>query len=336
MLRQVSTFTREEILRYFGRINLPAKYRSCVNSEAAPDLALLRALHIHQIASSPYENLSLHYSLTKTVSLDPHELYTKIVTNGRGRGGYCMENSIFFLHILRDLGFDVYPTGVRIRLRTDGVPSGDYFGLVHMILIITFPNGERYTSDVAFGGDGPTTPLPLLAENEASDHITRNLGTQDVRLVRGSVPSMPPRPSLGGKREQFWIYQYRNGPDKDWNSFYCFQETEFLEQDFNVMNYFTSQGKTFQKIVILVIKFLLPEKPTAEDDTSRIAGKIMMVSGTVKRNLGGRTEIVQECKTEEERVAALKSWFGIILTEEEVDGIKGEVTELKDAEVVVA
>lgn len=48
---------------------------------------------------------------------------------GRGRGGYCMENCVFFNHILRACGFETYLTGARIRLRgLDGVPGGNYIG----------------------------------------------------------------------------------------------------------------------------------------------------------------------------------------------------------------
>lgn len=88
----------------------------------------LTALHVHQITAAPYENLILHYSAEHAVSLDPQSLYDKIVTSARGRGGYCMENSIFFNHVLKGLGFQVYMTGVRIRPRIGGVPGGDYTG----------------------------------------------------------------------------------------------------------------------------------------------------------------------------------------------------------------
>ena len=48
----------------------------------------------------------------------------------------------------------------------------------------------------------------------------------------------------------------------------------------------------------------------------------------VKRNLGGRTEVVEVCWNEEERVRALERWFGVVLTEEEREGIRGLPTEL--------
>lgn len=81
------------------------------------------------LSTAPYENLDLHYAAReRSISLDPQHLYQKIVVDGRGRGGYCMELSLFYNHILRSLGFDVYTAGVKIRTRDQGVPRGDYIG----------------------------------------------------------------------------------------------------------------------------------------------------------------------------------------------------------------
>ena len=121
------TFTRCQLDQYFDHIKLPAKYRPTSTSRL--DVNYLKALHIHHISTIPYENLALHYSLTRTISLKPEDLFNKFVTKGCNRGGYCMENSLFFTYVLRSLGFDAYPTGARIRLREDGVPTGDYIGL---------------------------------------------------------------------------------------------------------------------------------------------------------------------------------------------------------------
>jgi hypothetical protein len=40
---------------------------------------------------------------------------------------------------------------------------------------------------------------------------------------------------------------------------------------------------------------------------------------------------VQVCKSEAERVRALEQYFGIVLTEEQREGIRGYVTEIRDA-----
>lgn len=315
-----ATFSKDQLSKYFDHVKLPQKYRK---DNVPRDLSLLTALHVHQIAAVPYENLSLHYSQHKTVDLNPQTLYTKFVENGRNRGGYCMEGSLFFMHVLRSLGFEAYPTGVRIRLREDGIPKGDYVGMTHMALIVELDGEEsdKYVCDVAFGGDGPTAPMPLKV-----GPIHKNLGTQEVRFARERVP--------GSKRQEFWVYQYRNSAAKPWNSFYVFNDTEFLEVDFNVVNFFTSQAGSFQNFTIMIVKFLLGQ----DDETGegKIVGKVMLVNGTVKRNMGGKTEVVQVCTTEAERISALKTWFGITLTDEEVSGIRGSVTELKEVEVIAA
>lgn len=121
-----SAYSPEQISAFLHHIQLPEKYHP--QNNPAHDVAFLNALHVHTISEVPYENLSLHYSPTRTISIDPQDAFRKIVESGRGRGGYCMENSILFNHVLRGLGFNAYTAGVRIRLRENGVPSGDYIG----------------------------------------------------------------------------------------------------------------------------------------------------------------------------------------------------------------
>lgn len=124
--KRASAYTASQIAEYEQYINLPHQYRSA--SKPNLDLNYLTALHIHQIANVPYENLVLHYSVNHEVILDPQVLFKKIVGDKRGRGGYCMENSIFFNHVLRALGWKVYTSGVKIRPRVGGVPGGDFTG----------------------------------------------------------------------------------------------------------------------------------------------------------------------------------------------------------------
>ena len=121
-----SAYNTSQISAWEYHVSLPERFHSSQNP--CKDLEYLTALHVHQIAAVPYENLILHYSKEHAVSLDPQTLFKKIVTNARGRGGYCMENSIFFNHVLRGLGFQVYTAGVRIRPRIGGVPGGNYIG----------------------------------------------------------------------------------------------------------------------------------------------------------------------------------------------------------------
>ncbi|TFK53694.1 cysteine proteinase [Heliocybe sulcata] len=281
-----SAFSAEQIERYLDYISLPPRYRD--STRRSLDSEFLKALHTYHVSAIPYENLSLHYSKDGKISLDPQVLYHKMTKNGRG--GYCMENSIFFNHVLRALGFEVYLAGARIRYRVDGIPQGNYSGWVHVVNIVTLPDGSRYSCDVGFGGDGPRQPLPLV-----SGHITPNIGTQELRLIHETIPE------LSQKDQKLWIYQYRNGSEREWNSFYSFPELEFLENDFYIMNYYTStHPESFQTYTPLVVKFL------RQDD--EIYGKVMLVNNELKQNHGGKTQVVKVCQTEEDRVQALKEY----------------------------
>ncbi|KAK5700087.1 hypothetical protein LTR97_006222 [Elasticomyces elasticus] len=318
-----SAYSQDQISRFLSMINLPEKYR--VEANPTRDLALLSALHTYTISSVPYENLLLHYSPARDISLEPGDLYRKIVLDGRGRGGYCMENSIFYLNVLRGLGFNVYPTGVRIRLRVNGIPQGDYVGWVHMVNIVTLPDGQKYMIDVGFGGDGATKPVPMArGQGEADSYPSiHNIGTQELRLVRDFIPGQ----TVLVEEAKLWIYQYRNGPTKDWNSFFAFPEIEFLPLDFEVMNWFT-MWKSFQRSEVLIIRFLRrPSKDKQGED--EVYGKRMLINGVLKENMGGKTVVVKECMTERERVEAVKELFGIELSNEEKVAIQGYVTELR-------
>lgn len=121
-----SAYSPEQIAEFLSYIRMPARYQQL---EKTPrDLKFLTVLHTHMLSNVPYENLSLHYSPTHKIDLDPQVLFNKVVGGARGRGGYCMENNILIHHILRGLGFDVYIAGVRLRPRVNGVPSGEYLG----------------------------------------------------------------------------------------------------------------------------------------------------------------------------------------------------------------
>jgi arylamine N-acetyltransferase len=124
MASPTSAYTTEQISVYLELINLPKRFWPAANPPL--DLELLTALHVHSISTVPYENLSLHYSPSREISLEPQRIYEKFMRNGRG--GYCFEHGIFFNNILGAFGFSAYMTGVRIRLRVDGEPIGDYTG----------------------------------------------------------------------------------------------------------------------------------------------------------------------------------------------------------------
>jgi len=317
-----SDFSDAQVATFLEYIGLPASLQQQrYSGDAAKDLHLLQQMHIHMISAVPYENLWLHYNPKHANSIKSQDAYTSIVANRRGRGGYCFQVSILFNHMLRGLGFPAYLTPVRIRHRLEGVPQGDFCGWVHLVNLVALANGTRWALDVGFGGDAPTMPVQLVHNQQQT-----NLGSQEIRLWRDWIPAQLHRT----EETKLWIYQYRNSPEQAWNSFYAFAEAEAIEADFHNLNWYTgSHPESFQTFTCIIVYFLRRSKSGAENGDQEIYGKRMLVNGVVKENLGGKTKIVEDCKTEEQRLDALKKWFGMTFTEEEKVGIRDWVTELK-------
>jgi arylamine N-acetyltransferase len=115
------TYSPEQLKQYFDRIGLPQKYHesAIIRKHESPDsetgLALLKTMQRYHLAAAPFENISLHYSTHRHISIEPHALFDKIVKRNAGRGGYCMENNGLFGTVLRSLGYDVYSVGARVN-----------------------------------------------------------------------------------------------------------------------------------------------------------------------------------------------------------------------------
>jgi arylamine N-acetyltransferase len=111
-----TTYTRAQLEQYFQHISLPAETAATLLDPASrPTLESLATLIKYQLCAVPFESLALHYNPNHDVNINPQYLFQKIVGNGRGRGGYCMENNTFFGTVLRSLRFDVLSTGARIN-----------------------------------------------------------------------------------------------------------------------------------------------------------------------------------------------------------------------------
>lgn len=102
-----------------------------------------------------------------------------------------------------------------------------------------------------------------------------------------------------------------------------------MREDFEILNFWTSSAASFQAKLMLVVKFLRRDDGNGGQE---IYGKRMLTGAIVKENLGGKTSVVEVCESEEQRVDALRRWFGIELTEEERKGIRGWGTEIKEGE----
>jgi hypothetical protein len=85
----------------------------------------------------------------------------------------------------------------------------------------------------------------------------------------------------------------------------------------------SNQPTSFFTHKVVVTKFILD--PEVKD----ITGCYILFERTVKRRLDDKMEVIMELKNEEERVMALKKYFGIKLTKREQEAIRGTSTDLK-------
>ena len=106
--------------------------------------ASLDRLQFAHLCAVPFENIDL-FDYDVKVDFGVAEMYDKVVT--RRRGGYCFELNSIFMALLKAVGFDVYPVGVRIVMgRSDiFIPA-----IAHRGSIVTI-DGKRYYADVGFG-----------------------------------------------------------------------------------------------------------------------------------------------------------------------------------------
>lgn len=139
-----------------------------------------------------------------------------------------------------------------------------------------------------------------------------------MRLVRDSITE-----SID-QTQKVWIYQVRYNPDSNWLPMICFADVEFLPQDFGVMNFSVSQGRTswFTQVFVCMRMIL-------NSDGQEIIGQYVMSGKEVKRRIRGQTETLQEMHTEEDRIDALAKYFDMHLRDREIEGIRGLTSELK-------
>lgn len=300
--------TRDQITSYFRRIRLPESKWHYDLSAAKPADALhyLILLQKHHLAEVPFENLTLHYSHHRAVSIHFEALFQKIVANNNNRGGYCTETNALFRTLLRSLGFVIYSGGARV------FNNGTFTGWSHMVNFVTIDH-TKYLVDVGFGGNGPIVPMPLQRVGTIQQHISPASARLQWRNIPGNVDP--------GQRT--WVYEYRCNDDSEWEIIYSFTELEFQSQDYAIMNYFTSTSpRTFFTRMVVVEKKIL-------DEDEELIGALILNGSNLKWRIHGEKQRELEIASETERLGALDKYFGIKFGPADRDGIRGLPSEIK-------
>lgn len=280
---------------------------------------VIRSHSINSQVKVPWENLVQHYSFHHTVHTHPRHLFREIVLKP-GRGGYCMQVNYFHHLILHSLGFKVHMSGSRIW----HADQNRYGGWTHVVNLITIA-GKRYMVDGGFGSQGPSAPIVLEEGAERTQ-----VAPAQMRVVFDNIPNnLDPT-------QKVWIYEYRyhsHPQDGPWTPAYCFTDLEFTPEDIEGMNFEPwLNRKTFFTYEVAICRFTTsseslesPGLPGEGDLEGEIDGAMVIEQDVLKWRRRGKKVVERKFRTDGERVEALKRYFGIELSEDEVDGIQGTV-----------
>ena len=330
------TFSYEQLSRYVASLeHQPTLTLSAVKA-LVQNNPLLALTNLQRLTAnlSPWGSLGLHYSAHHTLSLDKDVLFTKIVE--RRQGGYCMENNTFFSTVLRSLGYDLYSTGARIAGALTGemgVAAEGYKGWGHQVILVKLDDG-KYLVDVGLGAQGSLEPLRLKegATSAGSPGVTH-------RLVRKAIAPFT------DQDQQMWVVEFStsktstNFPrdtqlhkDEGWKPAYCFEDKEWLPQDFEPITFAKSKDPKS-----MFVQTLMLSKPLLSEDGSHAIGQVTLVGCMITRRMlrsekeswTVEKEELRNCKSEEERIDGLQRWFGVKLRDEEKRGIVGLVSHIR-------
>jgi len=161
---------------------------------------------------------------------------------------------------------------------------------------------------------GPTTPSqPLLLED---GYTASGIGATTCRIRYDTIPEYTDPES------KLWIYEQDNDGKSELIPTACFTELEFLPQDYEVMKIATTfNSRSWFTFRVVVVRTILDER---ED----VVGSLILVNNSLKRRTKAKTEDLGTFSSENDRVKALKEWFGIELNEEDRAAIKLMVTDL--------
>lgn len=198
---------------YFDRIGF--------RGTARPDLSTLQAIQKRHVLTIPFENLNPFTGRAVSLALD--DIENKLVR--QGRGGYCFEQNKLMASVLTQIGFKVKGLAARVFANRAIDQAGP---ATHQLLLIDLEDAQ-YLVDVGFGGMSPTGPLQLIADTpQSTPH-------EDYRLTRHGQ-----------------YYHLEAEIQEHWQPLYKFQTEEHFDQDYEVMNWFTSCHPTSHFTHVLI------------------------------------------------------------------------------------
>lgn len=251
--------TQEQLNQYYERIGF--------TPVGGPSAENFKQIHIHHATHIPFENMEVYCG--RPIVLDPEVLFNKMVV--RKRGGYCFEMNGLLAEVLKTAGYTVK----RVVARLDGMGKG-FGGHLHCAAIVDM-DGERYISDVGYGGGGFVEPVKL-------EYGVR----QDVIGGAYRVVEDP--------RHGIVVQWMQNG---EFKGYLAIRDDEALPMDFEIGSFYTSSHPTsgFKR-------FVMCNLPT-------LTGRISITADHVKIVENGEETLNKPLSGFEEVKAALKEYMGL-------------------------
>lgn len=218
--------------------------------------ATLAALHEAQAGAIPFENVDV--LLGRPLDLTAEGIAAKLV-DGR-RGGYCYEQNLLLLAVLRQLGFDATALAARVRMGYGGMRPRTH------ALLSVHVDGEDWIADCGFGLTGLLVPLPLRAGAEMALPLVsfRVAAEGDLHIVQA-------RTEEGG-----------------WQDLYVFSREPQYEVDFVMANHFTATWPRSPFIRSLIAARVMRDRRLVLMD--RVVTETT-ARGTSRRTLGSADEL---------------------------------------------
>lgn len=188
-------------------------------------------------------------------------------------------------------------------------------------------NGTRYLVDIGFRQCTPSRVMPLIVgvSTDEKEEQVKNMIESPLSQMKLTYTRLPQHTDPA---QRAWVYSYRASSSAAWTAAYSFVEIEFFAEDYAVMNLSTmTLPESFFAREVMCVRGIRGEEGSTEG--LRIQGLLILFRNYVKRVTARGEEHIEMFKTEEAGVKALERWFGIKLTEEEKDGIKGRMSELR-------
>ncbi|GLB33556.1 putative N-acetyltransferase [Lyophyllum shimeji] len=328
-----SVYTPGQISTWLSTIGFPHSFTEddILHGRFPTTLENLHIVTRLHIIAFPFENIMMHYSADHYMDISTEGLYKRMVI-GRG-GSYCFGLNGLFSQMILGLGYRAYTGAARINIAEKASDTPVYTAFSHMIIFVQpgADSNETYLVDVGCGGSGLTRPILL---SDAEDNVV--IGTTPTemhRLRRGAHPA-----SRLASSERLWhldILQIKDDVRQaKWRVVYAFSEEEYFPTDYESANFAVCRrpqpGGLFWKNIVCSKHFWLDSHEVGASDggvdksiMTRYMGRLGMEGRTVRRHVGSQSEVIRTMATETERTAALRELFGIDLSPEDLEHVRG-------------